>query len=152
MSILSCVFATQIFLRQARLSPFMDISDYIIAELACPEKKVAEEHQIHIEWREKMRFHVFQVGDVIEGLFPKYSSAWIRTQYVCNSCSGKGYCSQGAFIRNQAERWHPCYIRMEDGKVAEIITQEEFSRREIDNVLVDENNCLKRSLHHSDQG
>jgi hypothetical protein len=138
-----CVFqhhhiTTAIFLLYQSLIPSMSLFDYIVAPLACPERKVTEEQHIHVEWRENTHIGILHIGDVIEGLFPRYISGWIQTQYLCNSCSEKRLIPQGEFIPVEGQQWHPCYVRMQDGKVLEVLAQEDFSGRKISHFVVDE--------------
>ena len=108
----------------------MGMFDSIHAELECPETKKSENQEIQIKWREhKYRvLDVFHTGEVIENICAEYDNTWIRTDYVCRSCTPS--------VRVEDQRRHFCYIRIEDSRVIEVLSEEDFSKLGIEKFVV----------------
>ena len=107
----------------------------IHADLACPETgRTSEDAEIQIKWQspESRALSRYRAGDVLENIQDAYDDVWIRTDYICSSCSKHTKGRAGAYhIRVEDQKRHPVFIRIENGRICEILTEEAFMRRDI---------------------
>ena len=101
----------------------------IIADLRCPVTgEIAEDSEIQIKWQawEARALSVYRLGDTLEEIEEEWNNTWIRTDYICASCSRRSTGRFGEYIRTADQEWHNVFVRIEDGRVAEILSEEEF--------------------------
>lgn len=113
----------------------MGMFDMIIAELECPETSESKQTEIQIKWREVRNLKPYRIGDILDELFPEYNNAWIRTDYVCPSCSPKTKSKHGEFIKVEDQRRHYCYVRVEDSRLVAVISEKDFLTKGIEDYV-----------------
>ena len=71
----------------------------------------------------------YRIGDVLEEIEDEYDNTWIRTDFICNVCSKhtKGWKGM-EYIKTEDQSRHKIFIKIEDGKICEILSKEEFSK------------------------
>ena len=108
----------------------MGMFNSIYADLACPVNgKMSENTEIQIKWQyyEERVLDVYHQGDALPGLQAKYNNTWVRTDYICNACSPKTTARDGTeFIRSDDQRWHVVFVHIEDGRIRQILNEQEF--------------------------
>ncbi len=111
----------------------------IFTGLLCPvEKKVSKDTEIQIKWqtREARVLSVYHLGDVLDDIEHEYNNAWIRTDYICNVCSKYTAGRDGVrYIRTDDQRRHYVFVRIDDGKICKILTEEEFKELGVDQFV-----------------
>ena len=116
----------------------MGMFDTIAATLECPVNRESKERQILIKWREQRQLEVFRQGNSIDGIMPGYDDAWVRTDYICESCSHMTPGKHGNFVKVEDQIRHYCYIRVEKGVVVHVLSGDEFSKLGIEDYVLDE--------------
>lgn len=106
----------------------MGMFNSIYADLFCPiDKRVGKDTEIQIKWQkyEARLLEVYHVNDVLEDIEPEFDNNWIRTDYICEICS------KGDLPR------HFVFVHIVQGKIEEILTEEEFQSRGIKHFVDD---------------
>lgn len=119
----------------------MGMFNSIHADILCPIKnEISKDTEIQIKWQKhsSRTLSIYHVGDVLEELEEEYNNKWIRTDYICNVCSkytaGKnGY----KYIRVEDQSRHFIFIRIEESKIVEILTEKELKAKGIKDYLID---------------
>jgi hypothetical protein len=119
----------------------MGMFNSIYADLACPVNgEMSENTEIQIKWqyREDRVLDVYRQGDTLPGLLAEYDNAWVRTDYICNTCSHKTTARDGTkFIRTDDQRWHIVFVHIKDGRIRQILTEHEFESLGINDFIDD---------------
>ncbi len=110
----------------------MGLFNSIFADLYCPiESGVSKNTEIQIKWQDlKVRgLNSYRVGDILEEIEDEYNDAWIRTDFICGICSEytKGWKGM-EYIKSEDQRRHNIFVRIENGKIREILSEEEFNK------------------------
>ncbi len=110
----------------------MGLFNSIIADLYCPSKhNVSKNTEIQIKWQDlKVRgINSYRVGDVLEEIEDEYNNAWIRTNFICNTCSKftKGWKGM-EYIKLEDQSRHNIFVRIGNSKICEILSEEEFNK------------------------
>ena len=117
----------------------MGMFNSILADLRCPTKKeVANDTEIQIKWqfRESRALTVYRLGDVLEDIEAEYDNAWIRTDYICRVCSKQTTGKHGlTYIKTDDQERHPVYVRIDQGRICEVLTEEEFENAGVANFV-----------------
>jgi hypothetical protein len=113
----------------------MGMFDSIYAELECPETKKSEKQEIQIKWRDFRLLENFKTGDKIKDIWLQYNNAWIRANYLCGSCSKKTKGKNWDYIKANDQRWHYCFVRIENKKIASVLAEKEFLRLGIEDYV-----------------
>jgi len=110
----------------------MGMFNSIVADLRCPTKQdVGRDTEIQIKWqvREARALTVYHLGDVLEELEAEYDNTWIRTDYICRVCSKQTTGKNGiTYIKTDDQRRHPVFVRIDQGKICQMLTEEEFEK------------------------
>jgi hypothetical protein len=110
----------------------MGMFNSIYADLPCPTRqKISRNTEIQIKWqvREARTLAVYHLGDVLEDIEPEYDNTWIRTDYICGVCSKYTIGRKGMrFIKTEDQSRHFVFVRVERGRIAEILTEEQFKK------------------------
>ena len=114
----------------------MGMFDSINAKLECPDTKKSEEQEIQIKWREFRLLDHFKIGDTIKDLLPNCDNQWIRADYICQSCSKKTDGQFGEYIKSEDQKWHYCFVKIENKTIKEILPEEKFYNLGIEDYLV----------------
>ncbi|ODS31809.1 MAG: hypothetical protein SCARUB_03057 [Candidatus Scalindua rubra] len=110
----------------------MGMFNSIYADLLCPTmKKLSKDTEIQIKWQDyrvRTLTH-YRRGDVLEEIEDEYDNTWIRTGFICNVCSKhtKGWKGM-EYIKNEDQSRHKIFVKIEDGKICEIFSEEDFSK------------------------
>ncbi len=108
----------------------MGLFNSIFTDLYCPTKgRMSKNTEIQIKWQDpKFRgISSYHVGDVLEEIEDEYNDTWIRTDFICNVCSKltKGWKGM-EYIKSEDQSRHIIFVRIENSKICEIISKEEF--------------------------
>ena len=114
----------------------MGMFDIINAKLECPEKKESEKREIQIKWREIRLLEHFKAGNKIDDIFPQYDNGWIRTDYLCDSCSKKTESKIGPYIKIDNQKRHYCFIEMEKSIIKSVLSEKDFKELGIENYVI----------------
>ena len=105
----------------------------IYADILCPIKKeMSRNTEIQIKWqdREVRTLEIYHLGDVLEEILDEYNNKWIRTDYICQICSKYTIGRDGTkYIKTEDQKRHFVFVRMENAKISEIISEDEFRNR-----------------------
>jgi hypothetical protein len=108
----------------------MGLFNSIIVDLTCPvTDEVSKDNEIQIKWQsvDTRGLQTYRLGDTLEQLESQYDNTWIKSDYICNSCSPKtAGRKRSEFIRCSDQRRHPVFVRIEHGELCEILTEVEF--------------------------
>ena len=119
----------------------MGMFNSIVADLRCPTKQeLGSDTEIQIKWqgREARALTVYHLGDVLEDIEPEYDNSWIRTDYICRVCSTHTTRNNGiSYIKTDDQRRHPVFVRIDHGKVCEILTEVEFEKTSVADFVQD---------------
>ena len=118
----------------------MGMFNSIMADLPCVASKVAARGEIQIKWQspEKRSGEVFYVGDVLDSILPEYDNVWIKTDFVCEACSPRTKARDGtSFIKVMDQRRHFIFVRIENGRILQIISEDDFKALNIDGYATD---------------
>lgn len=110
----------------------MGLFNSIFADLYCPTKGgTSKNTEIQIKWQkpEVRGINSYRVGDVLEEIENEYNDTWIRTDFICNICSKftKGWKGM-EYIKSEDQSRHIIFVRIEDGKICEILSEEGFHK------------------------
>ncbi len=110
----------------------MGMFNSIYADLRCPLKKeIAKDTEIQIKWQEweARVLGVYRLGDTLDQIEEEYDNIWIRTDYICSACSRHTTVRGGMrFVKTEDQSRHHVFVRIENGRIAEILTEEEFEK------------------------
>ena len=110
----------------------MGMFNSIVADLRCPTmQEVANDTEIQIKWqaREARALTVYHLGDVLDEIQAEYNDRWIRTDYICRVCSKHTTGKNGiTYIKTEDQRRHPVFVRIHQGKICEVLTEEDFQK------------------------
>ncbi len=110
----------------------MGMFNSIFADLRCPTKQeVGSAAEIQIKWQvpPARELAVYRLGDVLEDIEAEYDNTWIRTDYICNVCSKHTAGKNGiTFIRTEDQQRHFVFVHIDQGKVCEILSEQEFEK------------------------
>lgn len=112
----------------------MGMFNSIYADLMCPKrKKITKNTEIQIKWQgqEYRLLNVYHLGDTLEGLLSKYDNTWVRTDYICDSCSKHEIGRFGNFIKVEDQKIHYVYIKIKNSKIHDIYSAKEFKKKGI---------------------
>ena len=85
------------------------------------------------EVRVLARYHL---GDCLEDIDEEFDNNWIRTEYICEVCSKRRKSRDGGdYISTDGQQWHHVFIHIDQGRIKEILTEEEFHRRGVKNFV-----------------
>ncbi len=116
----------------------MGMFDLIDAKLKCSVAKRTLEHKIYIKWREDRSFKHFKIGDEIKDLISEYNNVWIKTDYICESCSKKTKSKNYRdYIKVEDQKRHDCFIKIENQKIIKILPEKDFYKLGIENYIKD---------------
>lgn len=104
----------------------------IYADLLCPTmNEISKNTEIQIKWqdyRDRALTH-YRIGDVLEEIEDKYNNTWIRTDFICDVCSKHTKGLRGVeYIRTEDQRRHHIFVKIENGKICEILLEGDFSK------------------------
>ena len=118
----------------------MGMFNSIIADLPCVANKVTARGEIQIKWQspEKRSGEVFYVGDVLDSILPENDNAWIKTDFVCEACSPRTKARDSiSFIKVMDQRRHIILVRIENGRIVQILSEDDFKALNIDGYATD---------------
>jgi hypothetical protein len=108
----------------------MSCFDNLITNLKCPNTQQYKEEPLQLFIRKtRIDMQTYEVGATIP--LDKNNTLWFSTDYVCNQCSKKTKSKHGEYIRTEDQSRHNVFINMQDNKILEVLTQEEFDKRGI---------------------
>ena len=84
----------------------MSLFDALVAELECLATRKKEKQLIQIFFRDCYRDKTYHIGSTLDNLPPEYNNTWIRTDYVCESCSPKTKGKIRDFVKTEDQRRH----------------------------------------------
>jgi len=88
----------------------------IYTDLVCPIKKqVNRNAEIQIKWQDKnaRNLNVYHIGDFLENIENEYNDTWIRTDYICDSCSKHTMGHKGiSFIKTADQKRHYIFVKI----------------------------------------
>ena len=117
----------------------MGMFNSIFVDLRCPTKQeVGSDTEIQIKWqiREARALTVYHLGDVLEDIEAEYDNTWIRTDYICRVCSKHTTGKSGiTYIKTDDQRRHPVFVRIDHGKICEVLTEPEFAKTGVDDFI-----------------
>ena len=74
-------------------------------------------------------FAPYRLGDTIDDIQVEYDNTWIRTDYICNVCSKHTIGKNGIrYIRTNDQQRHPVFVRVDHGKICDILSEREFEK------------------------
>jgi len=108
----------------------MGMFNSIFADLRCPIKQeVGSATEIQIKWQvaDARELTVYRPGDVLEDIEEAYDNTWIKTDYICCVCSKHTTGKNGiTFIKTEDQQRHPVFVHIDQGKICEILSEQEF--------------------------
>lgn len=117
----------------------MGLFNTIFADLECPKcYEIAHNSEIQIKWQEYKfsNLNVYHIGSELENIDDEYNNTWIRTDYVCTVCSN---CTEGKsnidYIKTEDQSRHYVFVKVEDGRIFEILTEQEFREHGVDEFV-----------------
>ena len=117
----------------------MGMFNSIYADLRCPKKQgISRDTEIQIKWQAYRArvLETYHLGDVLDDIEPEYDNTWIQTDYICRVCSRHTTGRDGSkYIRTEDQSRHFVYVRIEKGRICEILTQEEFGKTGVTDVV-----------------
>ena len=117
----------------------MGMFNSIYADILCPTKKeLSKNTQIQIKWQDyrvRALTH-YRMGDVLEEIEDEYNNTWIRTDFICDVCSKhtKGWKGM-EYIKTEAQISHTIFVKIESGKICEILAEEDFYKIGVNNFV-----------------
>ena len=119
----------------------MGMFNSISADLICPITGwLSRGTEIQIKWqdRDARQLETYRLGDTLDQLDLDYDNTWVRTDYICNSCSPKTVGYKGMeFIRSNDQHRHPVFVQIEQGKIRQILTEAEFQAQGENTFITD---------------
>ena len=117
----------------------MGMFNSIYADLLCPKAEdISKDTEIQIKWQHprSRTLEVYHQGDVLEDLEEEYNNTWIRTDYICNVCSRHTTGRHGRpYIKVEDQQRHYVFIRIEEARICEIVTQAEFVQKGVETYV-----------------
>ena len=117
----------------------MGMFNSIYADLLCPlAEQVAKNAEIQVKWqqREARLLDVYHLGDTLPQIDREYNNTWIRTDYTCTLCSKHTTGRDGTkFIKTEDQNRHLVFVRIQDAKIRDILTEKEFDKTGIRNFV-----------------
>ena len=117
----------------------MGMFNSIYTDLVCPIKKqVNRNAEIQIKWQDKnaRNLNVYHIGDFLENIENEYNDTWIRTDYICDSCSKHTMGHKGiSFIKTADQKRHYIFVKIVEAEICEILTEKEFKQRGIEKFV-----------------
>ena len=117
----------------------MGMFNSICAKVLCPlAGHVTENVEIQIKWQVPWArvLAVYHLGDTLPDIEPEYNNTWIKTDYICPSCSKHTTGRSGMkFIKTEDQCWHDVFVRIQDGKICQILTPQEFEQTGVHNFV-----------------
>jgi len=117
----------------------MGMFNTILADLMCPTKReIARDSEIQIKWQEASfrTLDVYHKGDVLEHIEKEFDNNWIRTDYICKVCSIYTTGKKGIkFIKTEDQSRHYVFVKVENGLIIEILTDDDFKRLGIETYV-----------------
>ncbi len=107
----------------------MGMFNSIMAELHCVAKEEAARGEIQIKWQSPANRsgEVFYLGDTLDGIMPEYDNVWVQTDFVCEACSPRTKARDGtSFIKVMDQQRHIIFVRIENGRILQIIGEDDF--------------------------
>ena len=108
----------------------MGMFNSIVADLRCPTgQELARDTEIQIKWqaRAARELTVYHVGDVLDDIEAEYDNVRIETDYICPICSKHTRGKHGmTYITTDGQRRHPVFVRIDGGRICQVLTEEEF--------------------------
>lgn len=119
----------------------MGMFNSIHADLVCPVKgEIGRDTEIQIKWQKPnvRLLTVYRLGDLLEDLEGEFNNHWIRTEYICEVCSKRtiGYGGK-PFIDSDDAKWHRVFVKVKDGRIAEMLGEKEFKKLRITDFVDD---------------
>ncbi len=112
--------------------------DLIDIKLRCPDTREKLEHKVLIKWRENRSFEHFKIGSEIKDLISEYNNVWIKTDYICESCSKKTKNKKyEKIIKIEDQKRHCCFIKIENQRIIKILPEKDFYKLGIKNYMED---------------
>lgn len=119
----------------------MGMFNSIYADLLCPDKnKISKNTEIQIKWQkyEARVLAVYHLGDTLEDIEEEYNNNWVRTDYICNVCSKHTTSRDGTtYIKTEDQKWHFVFIKIDKGRIANIVPENEFSKQGVNTYITD---------------
>ncbi len=116
----------------------MGMFDLIDAKLKCSVIKKTLEHKIYVKWRENRSFEHFKIGDKIKDLISEYNNIWIKTDYICESCSKKTKSKNyGDYVKVEDQKRHDCFIKIKNKQLKQILNAGEFYKLDVKRYIND---------------
>ena len=119
----------------------MGMFNSIYADILCPIKnEISGNTEIQIKWQERSNrtLSIYRIGDILEELEDEYNNKWVRTDYICKVCSkyttGK---NDYPFIKVEDQSRHFVFIKIENSKIIEILSEKEFEKKGIKDFFID---------------
>ena len=110
----------------------MSCFDDLIARLECPNTGQEKEEYLQLFIRKScIDAKTYRIGSTVE--LDKQNTLWFSADYVCSQCSKKTKGKNGEYIRTEDQSRHNCHINMQQNRILEIITEQEFKQRKIQN-------------------
>lgn len=111
--------------------------DTLAINLKCPVTGKSARSSVQLFFQNCFRDKAFKVGDLLDNLPAEYDNIWIATAYICEACSPKTKRGTARFIKVDDQKWHRCYLRVKNGRIMEVISEEEFNLRGIKDYIED---------------
>ena len=113
----------------------MGMFNSVYTDLLCPDKQdISKDTEIQIKWQkpEFRSLNIYHLGDILEEIDDEYNNNWIRTDYICKTCSNhtKGYKGR-PYIKADDQKRHYVFVRIEKTRIRDILTEEEFRQKGI---------------------
>ena len=118
----------------------MGMFNSIIANLSCSTYCARASREIQIKWQipAVRSGKVYYLGGAIEDILPEYNNTWVRTDFVCESCSPRTEGRVGqSFIKVMDQQRHVVFVRVDDSQIIEIISEKDFERRNVTEFATD---------------
>lgn len=118
----------------------MGMFNSIMADLPCSMIGEKTRGEIQIKWqaRDNREGMAYYLGDTLDRILPEYDNTWIRTDFICEACSKRTMGRSGqSFIKVMDQQRHIVFVRIDEGCIAEIVSEGEFIRRGIETFASD---------------
>ena len=118
----------------------MGMFNSIIADLSCSTYGARASREIQIKWQipAARSGEVYYLGGAIENILPEYSNTWVRTDFVCESCSPRTEGRGGqSFIKVMDQQRHVVFVRVDDSQIIEIVSEQDFELRNVSEFATD---------------
>ena len=118
----------------------MGMFNSIIAGLPCSTNGERVSGMIQIKWQipTARSCAAYYVGDTLEDLMPEYDNTWVQTDFVCESCSPRTAGRSGqSFIKVMDQQRHIVFVRIEQSRIIEIISEQDSQTASITHFATD---------------